>query len=139
VIPLRVFPSINAALNGIASVLLIVGFALIRARKIGAHRACMLTATGVSILFLASYLYYHFHAGVTRFPGSGLLRNAYLGVLFSHTVLAATVPFLVGITLWFALRGRVESHRRVARWAFPIWLYVSLTGVLVYWMLYHLA
>jgi len=137
-IPLRVFPTINAALNGLAALLLVSGFALIRSRRVRAHRNCMLSATAVSLVFLTSYLYYHFHAGVTRFPGSGLLRGVYLGVLLSHTVLAAITPFLVGITLWFALRGRLERHRKVARWTLPIWLYVSVTGVVVYWMLYHL-
>ena len=114
------------------------GYGFIRARRIAAHKACMLAATSVSALFLVSYLYYHFHAGSTRFQGEGLVRLVYFAVLLSHTVLAAAVPPLALITLILALRDRIDRHRRLARWTLPIWLSVSITGVVVYAMLYHL-
>lgn len=136
-IPLEAFPALNAALNALAAGLLVAGFGFIRARRIGAHRACMITATVLSAAFLVSYLYYHAHAGATRFQGEGTVRTFYLGLLLSHTVLAAVTPPLALTTLWLALRGRLDSHRRLARWALPVWLYVSVTGVAVYWMLYH--
>ena len=136
-IPLEAFPALNAALNALAAGLLVAGFGFIRARRIGAHRACMITATVLSAAFLVSYLYDHAHAGATRFQGEGAVRTFYLGLLLSHTVLAAVTPPLALTTLWLALRGRLDSHRRLARWALPVWLYVSVTGVAVYWMLYH--
>lgn len=132
-------PTVNATLNGIAFGLLLVGFALIRARRIEAHRAVMLAAFGCSVLFLISYLVYHAHAGSTRFPGTGAARRLYLGILLSHTVLAAAVPFLASITLFRALRRRFDRHRAIARWTLPIWLYVSATGVVIYWMLYRMT
>ncbi len=97
----------------------------------------MLAAVAASTLFLASYLYYHFHAGSTPFTGAGGMRNVYFSILISHTVLAALVPPLAVTTLVFAFRGRFDRHARLARWTWPIWMYVSLTGVLVYWMLYR--
>ena len=117
---------------------MLAGYGFVRAKRIAAHKACMLSATVTSVLFLTSYLYYHALAGSTRFQGQGAVRTAYFALLVSHTVLAAIVPFLVVITIVLALRGKLEKHRRLARWTFPIWLYVSVTGVVVYWMLYHL-
>jgi uncharacterized membrane protein YozB (DUF420 family) len=135
----RDLPTLNAALNGLATLLLVAGWIFIRRRDIARHRLCMLAAFGVSVAFLVSYLVYHYHAGSVRFPDLGWLRTLYLGILLTHTVLAATVPFLAGVTLVHALRSRFDRHRRIARWTLPIWIYVSVTGVVIYWMLYHLA
>jgi uncharacterized membrane protein YozB (DUF420 family) len=134
-------PSVNAALNGTSAVLLMAGYAAIRQRKIGVHKTCMLTALAVSTAFLASYLYYHFvvrGGKPTPFTGEGAARVVYFTVLLSHTVLAATVAPLAIITAYLGLRERINKHRRLARWTLPIWLYVSITGVVVYWMLYQL-
>lgn len=131
-------PTLNACLNATSALLLVLGFYFIRQRNIQAHRACMGGAFLVSILFLVSYLIYHYHAGATHFTGQGMVRLAYFIILISHTVLAALVPFLAVITLLLALRGQYNKHRRIARWTLPIWLYVSVTGVIVYLMLYHL-
>ena len=131
-------PAVNAALNGFAATCLIVGYVLIRQGKRDAHRLAMLTAFGCSITFLASYLYYHSQVGSVRFQGTGGLRTLYFTILISHTVLAAAVPFLAGVTLYRALRERFGQHRALARRTLPIWLYVSVTGVVIYWMLYHL-
>jgi uncharacterized membrane protein YozB (DUF420 family) len=135
---LSIFPALNASLNGASAVLITIGRALIRRKKVSWHRACMIAAVVTSTLFLASYLYYHAHVGSVRFPGRGWARTAYFALLISHTVLAATVVPLVLVTLTAALRGRFESHRRIARWTYPIWLYVSVTGVLVYLVLYKI-
>ncbi len=132
-------PSVNAGLNATAAVFLFLGYVLIRRGKRNAHRAAMLTALVCSVFFLASYLTYHYHAGSTRFPGTGVARSIYLSILLTHTVLAAAVPFLAGITLYRALRGRFDRHRAIARWTLPIWLYVSVTGVVIYWMLYRVS
>ncbi len=133
-------PTVNATLNATGSVLLITGYFFIRQRKIRAHKACMLAASMVSILFLTSYVIYHQHVGFTRFTGEGWMRTIYFAILIPHTILAVlAVPPLVILTLSRALRGQFDKHRRVARWTLPIWLYVSVTGVLVYWMLYHLG
>ncbi|MBI3799909.1 MAG: DUF420 domain-containing protein [Deltaproteobacteria bacterium] len=131
-------PTLNALLNATSAVLLVIGYRFIRQRNIRAHRACMLAAFTVSIFFLLSYLTYHYHAGTTRFPGQGWVRFAYFTILISHTVLAALVPFLALITLLRALKEQFPRHRAIARWTLPIWLYVSVTGVVVYLMLYHL-
>jgi len=131
-------PSLNATLNALAASLLITGFLLIRRRRIKAHRCAMMAAFGCSVLFLISYLVYHAHAGSVRFPGQGAVRTLYLAILVTHTVLAAVVPVLASITLVRALRSRFPAHRRIARWTFPIWLYVSVTGVVIYWMLYRM-
>ena len=136
---ISLLPSINAGLNATAAVLLVLGYVLIRRGKRDAHRAVMLTALACSVLFLASYLTYHYHTGSTRFPGSGVTRTIYLSILLTHTVLAATVPFLAGVTVYRALRGRFDRHRAIARWTLPIWLYVSVTGVVIYWMLYRIS
>lgn len=136
---LSTLPTVNALLNGLSATFLVTGYWLIRQRKIGAHRASMLAAFACSILFLVSYLFYHSQVGSVRFQGTGMLRTFYLGVLLTHSVLAAAVPILAVITLTRALRGRFDKHAEIARWTLPIWLYVSVTGVLVYWMLYHLS
>jgi uncharacterized membrane protein YozB (DUF420 family) len=132
-------PAVNATLNATSAVLLLLGYRFIRRRDVRKHRACMLAAFIVSTLFLASYLTYHYQVGSVRFPGSGWLRTVYLSILASHTVLAALVPPLAIATLSRALRQRFDRHRRVARWTLPIWGYVSVTGVVVYVMLYHIA
>lgn len=137
-IPLSDFPAIDATLNATSAVLLATGYVCIRRRNIAAHKVCMLSAAGSSCLFLVCYLWYHAHHGVTRFRGIGAVRTFYFALLGSHTVLAALIVPLVIITLTLALRRNFARHRRVARWTLPVWLYVSLTGVLVYWMLYHL-
>ena len=132
-------PSVNAALNGLAGVLLCVGYVLIRQGRRQAHKRCMLAAFSCSVLFLVSYLYYHSQVGSVRFQGTGAVRTFYLSVLLTHTVLAALVPVLALITLIQGLRERFEKHVKIARWTLPIWLYVSVTGVVVYWMLYRMT
>jgi len=131
-------PTLNAALNGTSAILLALGYRFIRRREIAAHRACMLAAFVVSILFLTSYLVYHAQVGSVRFPGTGTVRAVYFAILISHTILAALVPFLAICTLYRALRGEFARHRRIARWTFPVWLYVSITGVVIYVMLYQI-
>ncbi|GAC1429119.1 MAG: hypothetical protein NVS1B11_23440 [Terriglobales bacterium] len=133
-----IFPKINAALNGASSVLLLIGYVLIRKRRIAAHRAVMITALISSTLFLTSYVYYHLHVGSVRFQGQGWSRPVYFTILISHVVLAIAIVPLVIITLSRALRERFDRHRAIARWTYPLWLYVSITGVIVYFMLYHL-
>lgn len=130
-------PSLNASLNATSAVLLVTGYYFIRKRNVLAHRRCMKLAFAVSILFLCSYVYYHAHAGSTRFTGEGWIRPVYFSMLLSHTVLAAVVPILAVLTLYRALRQQFEQHLYIARWTLPIWLYVSVTGVAVYWLLYH--
>ena len=131
-------PWIDALLNASSAVLLSVGYVFIRRRNIRAHKACMLAACTTSTIFLACYLTYHYFAGVTRFTGEGPVRWIYFSILGSHTVLAALIVPLVLVTLYRAFRQRFDLHKRVARWTLPIWIYVSVTGVVVYWMLYHL-
>lgn len=137
-IPLTDFPALDAALNSLSAVLLALGFVFIRRKNILAHKICMLSAFASSTLFLVCYLWYHAHHGVTHFSGQGAVRGVYFALLGSHTILAAAIVPLVLTTLYRALRGRFELHKRVARWTLPLWFYVSVTGVLVYWMLYHL-
>ncbi|MBI3684632.1 MAG: DUF420 domain-containing protein [Acidobacteria bacterium] len=134
----RDLPALNAILNATASVLLVTGYALIRSGRRQAHKKAMLAAFAVSMLFLISYLTYHFQVGSVRFPKTGAIRTVYLTILATHTVLAAAVPVLAVITLRRALTGRFERHRAIARWTLPVWLYVSVTGVVVYWMLYRM-
>lgn len=131
-------PLLNATLNAAAAVLLVLGYLQIRRRRRELHRGLMLAAFGVSALFLASYLVYHASVGSRPFTGQGAIRVIYFAVLISHVILAALVLPLALVTLGFALRGRFVSHRRLARWTLPIWIYVSVTGVLVYLMLYRL-
>ena len=132
-------PSVNATLNALAAVLLVTGYVLIRQRRWIAHRNVMTAALVCSVLFLTSYLIYHAEVGSVRFPGSGAVRTLYLTILATHTVLAAVVPVLAGITVTRAWRRRYARHVRIARWTLPIWLYVSVTGVVVYWMLYRMT
>lgn len=129
-------PTVNASLNALAALLLIAGFIFVRRRQIQAHRVCMVAAFSCSVLFLVSYLYYHYNVGSVRYSGTGTLRTVYLTILATHTVLAAAVPFLAIVTLVRALRERWDRHRAIARWTLPIWLYVSVTGVVIYLMLY---
>jgi len=133
-----VLPSVNAFLNATAAVLLIWGYTLIRRRRIQQHRKVMQTAFVVSCLFLVCYLVYHYQVGSVRFQKTGAIKTLYLSILGTHTLLAAAVPVLAIITLRRGLAARWDKHRRIARWTLPIWLYVSVTGVVVYLMLYHL-
>ena len=132
-------PDVNAALNGTSALLLASGYLCIRRRMVTAHKACMVSAFVLSTLFLVSYLTYHYHVGSVAFGGQGWIRRAYFAILISHTVLAATIVPLAAVTLTRGLRGRFSKHVRIARWTLPLWLYVSVTGVVVYWMLYHLS
>jgi len=131
-------PALNATLNSISFVLLMIGYRMIKQRRIAAHKACMMTAFGVSILFLASYLTYRFFGSEKHFGGQGLIRPVYFFILITHIILAVTVPFLASTTLYYALKGRFDKHRRIARITFPIWVYVSVTGVIVYVLLFRL-
>lgn len=141
---LKIFPHLNASLNATSGFFLILGFYFIRNKMILKHRACMLTAFSFSTLFLACYLTHHairtyyFGLGPTKFTGEGIARPIYFTILTSHTILAAVVAPFVLLTLYRALKGRFEIHRKIARIVFPVWLYVSVTGVIVYLMLYHL-
>jgi putative membrane protein len=135
---LEYFPALNACLNSVSACLLIAGFIFIRRKNVFAHRICMGSAFIVSLLFLASYLYYHYHHGSTPFSGQGAVRFIYFFILITHTVLAALVPFLAVRTIYLAVRERFDKHVKIARWTFPLWLYVSITGVVIYWMLYRL-
>jgi putative membrane protein len=132
-------PTLNAALNSLSAVFLFTGYLFIRSRNQNAHRACMLVAFACSILFLISYLIYHYQVGSVTFKGQGWIRPTYFTVLLTHTVLAVVVVPLALVTLSRALRERFAAHQRIARWTLPIWLYVSVTGVVVYWMLYQLG
>jgi uncharacterized membrane protein YozB (DUF420 family) len=134
----RDLPAVNAALNAGAAALLVTGYILIRRGRATAHKAAMLAAFGVSVLFLTSYLIYHSAVGSVRFQKTGAIRTVYFTILFTHTVLAAVVPPLAIVTLRRALRGRFERHRALARWTLPVWLYVSVTGIVIYWMLYQM-
>ncbi|MFQ5777526.1 MAG: DUF420 domain-containing protein [Terriglobia bacterium] len=137
-IPLSSLPALNATLNATSAVLLTLGYLLIRRKRITAHKVAMVTAFFVSVSFLVSYLYYHYHHGATPFPGQGWIRPVYFALLLSHTMLAVLIPPLALTTLYRAWRGQFPRHVRIARWTLPLWLYVSVTGVLIYWMLYHL-
>ncbi|HEV2199517.1 MAG TPA: DUF420 domain-containing protein [Bryobacteraceae bacterium] len=130
-------PLLNACLNGTAAVLLVTAFILIKQGRRDQHKKAMLGAFTVSILFLVSYLTYHFQAGVTRYPHTGPIRTVYYTILFTHTALAAVVPVLAIVTLRRGLKGLFARHKKIARWTLPIWLYVSVTGVVVYLMLYQ--
>jgi uncharacterized membrane protein YozB (DUF420 family) len=136
IIPLASLPAVNATLNAVCTFFLLIGFAFIRNGKIRWHRAAMLCAFFCSITFLGFYVYFHVHAGLIRFGGQGWIRPVYFTLLVSHTILAITTLPLVIITLAYALSERFSSHRRIAHWTYPIWLYVSITGVIVYWLLY---
>ena len=116
---------------------MVTGHRFMHKGKIAVHRGCMIAAVYSSSLFLISYVYYHLHAGVIRFRGTGWIRPIYFAILTSHTILAIAIVPMVLVTLFFGLRGRFEKHRPIARWTYPIWLYVSITGVLIYFMVYH--
>ena len=137
-IPVSQLPSLNAALNSLSAILLIAGYLFIKSRNIKAHKTCMLAAFASSILFLISYLVYHYQVGSVPFKGQGGIRLVYFTILLTHTILAITVVPLALVTLFRAFKERFDRHRRIARWTFPIWLYVSVTGVVVYWMLYQI-
>jgi uncharacterized membrane protein YozB (DUF420 family) len=129
--------TVNAGLNASAAVLLGAGFYFIKQRNIPAHKVCMIAAMTVSALFLISYLTYHYNVGSVRFTKQGWIRSVYFPLLLTHTVLAAIVLPMALRTLFLAIKGRFANHRRVAKWTFPVWMYVSVTGVIVYLMLYH--
>lgn len=135
---MSLLPSINASLNTATAVLLVLGYALIRRRAIAAHKFCMIAASLTSTVFLGCYLYYHFHHGSTHFRGTGIIRPVYFTILISHTFLAIVQLPLILLTLWRAFRGQFEKHKIIARITLPIWLYVSVTGVVVYYMLYQI-
>lgn len=141
---LAIFPHLNASLNALSGIFLLTGFYFIMRRRVSEHRVCMLLASTVSALFLVSYLTHHalrtyyFGLGPTRFTGEGFIRPVYFTILTSHTILAALVAPFVVATLWRALKGRYDSHRRLARLVFPVWIYVSVTGVIVYLLLYQI-
>jgi uncharacterized membrane protein YozB (DUF420 family) len=134
-----VLPAVNASLNAVSSVLLATGWVFIRRREISRHRACMIAAFVTSALFLTSYLVYHAEVGSVPYPGQGPIRTVYYTILLTHVVLAASILPLALITLSRALAARFDRHRKIARWTLPIWLYVSVTGVVIYVMLYQLA
>lgn len=141
---LKVFPHLNAALNGLSGVFLILGFYFVRRRQIERHQTAMLTAFTFSSLFLISYISHHalrtyyFGLGPTKFTGEGLARLVYFTILTTHTVLATVMAPFILVTLYRALKGKFEIHKKLARFVFPVWLYVSITGVIVYLMLYHI-
>jgi len=138
VIDYTTLPAVNAALNATSTILLVAGWSFIRRRDIRRHRACMLAAFATSALFLTSYLVYHANVGSVPFSGQGLVRTVYFTILITHVILAATILPLALVTLSRALAQRFDRHRAIARWTFPIWLYVSVTGVVIYVMLYRL-
>jgi len=134
---LAALPTVNAVLNGTSAVFLLTGYLFIRRRQVTAHKICMLSAFTASIIFLASYLTLRYFSGFTSFPGQGWIRPVYFTILISHTVLAATIPPLALTVLYRAFREQFAKHRRIARFTLPIWFYVSVTGVIVYVMLYQ--
>lgn len=131
-------PAVNACLNAVSLLFLMSGYWFIRRKNKDAHRLCMMAAFGVSILFLGCYLYYHYHAGHVPFTGTGWVRPVYFFILITHIILAALVPVLAVLTIIRALKGNFEKHKKIARITYPVWVYVSVTGVVVYVMLYHL-
>lgn len=128
-------PALNAILNGCAAISLLIGYTFIRARKIKQHRAAMITAFGFSTLFLISYILHHALHGDVRYPAHAALRSVYLPILASHIILSTIALPMILVTFFFSLSGRIPQHRRIARWTFPLWLYVSITGVITYVML----
>lgn len=133
------FPAINASLNATTAVFLLTGFAAIRRKRLALHRACMIGAFTTAIIFLCCYLWYHAHIGSKHFEGRGAVRTIYFAILLTHTVLAAAIVPLAIVTLRRGLKNRHPAHERLARWTLPAWLYVSVTGVVVYWMLYRVT
>ena len=136
-IPVHALPTVNATLNAASALLLTAGFGCIKAKRVAAHRACMVTAFACSTLFLVSYLTYHAQVGSVRFPGQGVVRPVYFAILTTHTLLAIVIVPLALRTLFLAATNRIEAHRRIARVTLPLWLYVSVTGVVIYWMVYR--
>jgi uncharacterized membrane protein YozB (DUF420 family) len=136
-IGLHDLPAVNATLNATSAVLLAIGYVLIRSGRRDAHKKTMLAAFCVSVVFLICYLIYHAQVGSVKYPGTGTIRTIYLTILLTHTILAASVPVLAIITLRRALKGNFPHHRKIARWTLPIWMYVNVTGVIVYLMLYQ--
>lgn len=132
------FPLLNASLNALSVFLLVTGFYFIKNKNIPAHKVCMISAGLTSSLFLVFYLYYHAHHGSTRFQGQGVIRTVYFTILISHTILAVIQLPLILLTFYRAFRGQLDKHKAIAKITLPIWLYVSVTGVIVYWMLYRL-
>ncbi len=130
-------PAFNATMNALSGLLLLNGYRLVRARRLLAHRRSMLAACATSTIFLASYLFYHYHAGSTRFTGTGVVRTVYFTILISHTILATVILPLAILSVVHGLRDNRPLHRKISRWTFPIWMYVSVTGVLVYFFLYQ--
>ena len=131
-------PAVNATLNATSAVLLLFAYAAIRRHDVQRHRTLMLATAATSAVFLVCYLVYHAHVGSVKFTGTGPVRTLYFSILLTHTVLAAVIVPMVLRTLYLGLKRRDERHRRLARWTFPLWLYVSVTGVVIYAMLYHL-
>lgn len=129
--------TVNAGLNATAAVLIGTGFYFIRHKNIRAHKVCMVSAVVVSSLFLISYLFYHYHVGSVRFTKQGWIRDVYFPLLLTHTILAAVVVPMILRSLFLAAKGRFANHVRIAKWTFPVWMYVSVTGVVVYLLLYH--
>ncbi len=134
---LNQLPALNAFLNSTSALFLLLGFLAIKNNKVSLHRASMGAAFVCSVVFLTSYLYYHAHVGSVRYTGTGWIRTVYFSILISHTILATLIVPLILRTLYLALRNQFENHRRWARWTFPLWIYVSITGVVIYTMLYH--
>jgi uncharacterized membrane protein YozB (DUF420 family) len=132
-------PALNALLNGLAGCCLVAGYMCIRRGRRSAHRACMIAALVASSLFLVSYVVYHANAGSKPFAGTGMARSVYFTILITHVILAAVILPMAIVTLARALRGRFDRHKRIARWTLPLWLYVSVTGVVIYWMLYRVG
>jgi putative membrane protein len=130
-------PAVNATLNGLSALFLATGFVFIKKKNVPAHRLCMISAFVTSAIFLACYLTYHYYHGVTRFENPAWFRPIYLTLLFTHTILAVVIVPLIFMTLSRALKERFDKHKQIARWTWPLWMYVSVTGVIVYWLLYQ--
>jgi uncharacterized membrane protein YozB (DUF420 family) len=137
VVTVHDLPAVNASLNAISGILLLTGYVCIRTRRIPHHRSCMIAAFITSTAFLVCYVVYHAQVGSVPFTRQGFVRPLYFTILITHVTLAAAVPPLALVTLFRGLKGQYAKHVRIARWTFPIWLYVSVTGVVVYWLLYH--
>ena len=131
------WPALNASLNAVSGALIMAGFLFIKAKRVAAHRACMLSACAVTAVFLISYILYHSQSKLIHFHGTGWIRPVYFSILISHTVLAITIVPLIIRMVYLAVRERIAEHKRLARWTFPMWLYVSVTGIVVYWMVYR--
>lgn len=132
-------PSLNALLNSLCAIFLVIGYQCIRMKKVLQHKICMTSAFAISVAFLTSYLIYHVHAGFVPFQGTGWIRPVYFAILISHVLLAIAIVPLALVTFYRAWKEQFDKHKRIARWTLPLWLYVSVTGVTVYWMLYHIG